>query len=148
MIIRKGGKSDILQLYQLIKELAEYEKEPNAVIATIEEYKQAWEEGIFEFIVGIIDDKIIGIALYYLTFSTWKGRMLYLEDFVITEAYRKKGYGQVIFDAVVDEAKNKKCALLKWQVLDWNTPALSFYEKNKAEIEQNWWNGKIVLRKS
>lgn len=148
MIIRKGIKEDIPALYDLIKELAIYEKEPDAVIATINDYYEAWDDGVFEFIVGIVDQRIIGIGLYYLTFSTWKGKMLYLEDFIISNNYRNRGFGQIIFDAVIEEAKKKKCALLKWQVLDWNTPALSFYEKNKAQIEKNWWNGKIVFEKN
>lgn len=147
MIVRKGLRNDIPELLRLVKELAMFEKEPNAVIATQDDYLKAWEEGVFEFIVGIVDDRIVGIGLYYLTFSTWKGRMLYLEDFVISDQHRNKGYGQLIFNAIMEEAIRKNCALLKWQVLDWNLPALAFYEKNNAQIEKNWWNGKIVFPK-
>lgn len=145
MIIRKGKIEDIPSLHNLIVELAIYEKEPTAVKATIEEYRTAWNDGVFEFTVAEHLGEIIGIALYYLTFSTWKGKMLYLEDFVVTEVFRQKGIGQKLFNQVLEEAKVKNCALLKWQVLDWNTPALNFYKKYKAEIDKNWWNGKIIL---
>jgi len=85
------------------------------------------------------------MALYYMTYSTWKGRMLYLEDFVVQEAFRKAGIGQQLFDGFLQEANNKGCKLVKWQVLDWNVPAIKFYEKNKAIIEKEWWNGKILF---
>ncbi len=80
-----------------------------------------------------------------MTFSTWKGKMLYLEDFVVKEAFRKKGVGQVLWNKYIDIAKEKDCALVKWQVLDWNEPAVKFYEKNGATIEKEWWNGKIIF---
>ena len=80
-----------------------------------------------------------------MTYSTWKGRMFYLEDFVVLEAYRRLGLGQMLFDAFLQEAKDQQCRLVKWQVLDWNEPALRFYRKNNAVIEKEWWNGKIFL---
>ena len=86
------------------------------------------------------------MAFFYAAYSTWKGKMLYLEDFLITEEYRRQGIGQLLFDAFIEEGKKRGVFLLKWQVLDWNEPALKFYEKNKALIEKNWWNGKLVLK--
>ena len=80
-----------------------------------------------------------------MTFSTWKGRMMYLEDFVVNPEYRGQGIGQQLFDSFIAEAKAQDCNLVKWQVLDWNEPAVRFYERNKATIEKEWWNGKIVF---
>jgi GNAT superfamily N-acetyltransferase len=85
------------------------------------------------------------MALYYMAYSTWRGKMLYLDDLVVSEAYRRHGIGQLLFDAVLEEGLRRGCRLVKWQVLDWNEPALRFYRKNNAEIETEWWNGKIVL---
>ena len=85
------------------------------------------------------------MVFYYLTYSTWKGRMLYLEDFVVLPDYRRFGIGQLLFDALLEVARNKRCKLVKWQVLDWNQPALNFYRKYDAIIEKEWWNGKIFL---
>jgi len=147
IFIRKAEKSDLADVRNLVKELARYENEPTAVTASQKEYEDLFEEGWYECIIATIDDKIIGIALYYKTFSTWKGRMLYLEDLVVTEPFRSKGIGQLLFDAVLETAKAMNCALLKWQVLDWNKPAIRFYEKNKAIIETEWWNGKIIIDK-
>ena len=96
-------------------------------------------------LVAEVDNSIVGMTLYYDTFSTWKGKMLYLEDFVVKESYRSQGIGDLLFDATLVEAKKRKCLLMKWQVLDWNTEAVKFYKRKQAEIETEWWNGKIVF---
>ena len=85
------------------------------------------------------------MTLYYMTYSTWKGKMLYLEDFVVKADQRNKGIGQLLFDAFIEVAKAKKCRMVKWQVLDWNEPAIRFYEKNNATIETEWWTAKIIF---
>ena len=141
--IRKANKEDLEGIYDLVVELAVYEKEPDAVTATMADYEQCFEEQVFEALVAEHEGKIVGTAIYYMTYSTWKGKMLYLEDLVITQSYRRKGIGQDLFDAVLEEAKAKAAKLLKWQVLDWNQPAIDFYIKNKATIEEDWLNGKI-----
>jgi GNAT superfamily N-acetyltransferase len=87
----------------------------------------------------------VGMTVFYRTFSTWKGVTLYLEDFYVTPEYRQHGIGQQLFDAFVDTARQMGCRQTKWQVLDWNEPALRFYEKNGAVIEKEWWNGKIYF---
>jgi len=145
--IRKANATDLPEIYNLVKELAVYEKEPAAVTATLSDYNADFAAGIFEAFVAKTEEKVVGTAIYYMTYSTWKGRMLYLEDFVVQESYRKFGIGQQLFDAFLAEASNKKAKLVKWQVLDWNEPALSFYRKNEAIIEKNWWSGKIFLEK-
>lgn len=143
--IRIAQKEDIPAIHQLVRELAIYEKEEAAFTATLEDYYQDFADHVFEAQVAIADNQVVGMILYYMTYSTWKGKMLYLEDFVVQEAFRGKGIGQKLFDAYLDTARAKGCRLTKWQVLDWNQPAIDFYEKNKAIIEKEWWNAKIFL---
>jgi GNAT superfamily N-acetyltransferase len=95
--------------------------------------------------VAELNDEILGMALYYMTFSTWRGSMLYLEDFYVSENYRSAGIGQLLFDAYINEAKERGCKMVKWEVLDWNTEAIKFYERNGAVIEKQWWKGKIIF---
>ena len=145
MQIRQATAEDLPAIYRLVAELAEYEKEPEALTATLDDYRRDFAAGFFEAIVAAnpADGHISGMALYYLTYSTWKGRMLYLEDFVVEAASRRMGLGQQIFDAVFARAKDYECRLVRWQVLDWNEPAIEFYRRNKAIIEDNWWTCKI-----
>jgi len=143
--IRKVQKNEISAVYDLIVELAIYEKEPNAVTAKIEDYYTSYDNGLIDMYVVVDSGNIVGMALYYMTFSTWKGKMLYLEDFYIKEEYRSKGTGQELFDAFIKEAKDQHCNMVKWQVLDWNVKAIKFYERNGAEIEKQWFNGKIIF---
>jgi len=145
ILIKKAKKEDAQTIYDLIYELAVFEKEPNAVLASLADYHEQFKKGLFDALVAVFEGKIIGMALFYDTFSTWKGKMLYLEDFVVTQSYRNQGVGQQIFEAVIEEAKARNAKLLKWQVLDWNSSAVKFYEKNAAIIEKEWWNGKIVF---
>lgn len=145
IVIRKGTKKDLPAVHSLVVELAVYENAEKKVTATIEDYTNDFEANFFEVLVAENANEIVGIALYYKTYSTWKGRMFYLEDFVVKESYRKLGIGQIIFDAFLEEARQAGCRLVKWQVLDWNEPALNFYKKNKAIIETDWWNGKIFF---
>jgi len=144
-IIRKATLEDLPAIHKLVRELAIYEKAEEEFTATLSDYESDFKENIFEALVAEKEDRIVGMALYYMTYSTWKGKMLYLEDFVVNEALRRTGIGQQLFDAVLSEARTKGCRLLKWQVLDWNEPAISFYEKNKATIEKEWYNGKLFL---
>lgn len=144
-LIRPATSNDLAAIHDLVTELAIYEKEPDAVLATLEDYKRDFADGVFEAQVAELDDKVIGMALYYLTFSTWRGKMLYLEDFVVSQSHRRTGAGELLFKRVLEVAKEKECRLLKWQVLDWNKPALDFYAKHDAIIEKEWWNGKIVF---
>ncbi|MFZ4542975.1 MAG: GNAT family N-acetyltransferase [Saprospiraceae bacterium] len=143
--IRKAERNDIPAIFALVKELAEYEKAPEAVITSEKIYLDDFTNAVFDAHVAELNGEIIGMALYYLAYSTWKGKMLYLEDFVVKSAHRRTGAGQLLFDAFLEEAKNRNCSMVKWQVLDWNEPAIRFYEKNNAIIESDWWNGKIFL---
>ena len=143
---RNATKADLPILLELVRELASYEKAPEEVWADLKEYEEGWENGDFEAIVAIDQDgSILGTVIFYLTWSTWKGRMLYLEDFIVKSNFRQKGVGQLLFDCFLDRARTLNCKLAKWQVLDWNEPAVKFYEKIGATIEKEWWNGKLLL---
>lgn len=145
IVIRPGAEADIPEVHRLVYELAVYEKEPEAVFTTPEEYLQDFRAGLFKTLVATVDGKVAGMMLYFMMYSSWKGKMLYLDDFVVNENYRRLGLGQKLFDAFVEEGRKQGCRLVKWQVLDWNEPALNFYRKNNAIVETNWWNAKIFL---
>ena len=129
----------------LIQELAEFEREPDAVTNTLDMMRHDGfgPAPIFGFFVLENGADLLGLALFYTGYSTWKGRMLYLEDLVVTEAARRGGYGRLLFDAVVAEARRTGAQRMKWQVLDWNEPAIAFYKKLGASIEGEWLNGNL-----
>ncbi|MEE1885793.1 GNAT family N-acetyltransferase [Pedobacter flavus] len=143
--IRKAVKSDCKRLLELINELAVYEKAPEEVTVTLQEFEDAGfgSNPVWEAIVAIEDNLIIGFALYYTRYSTWKGRRLYLEDFIVTESKRGLGIGKILFESVIQESKNGKYNGMTWQVLDWNEPALNFYQKYNAQIDKGWLNGSL-----
>lgn len=143
--IRPATEADIPAIHALMYELAVYEKEPEAVCTTPAEYLEDFRNGLFESHVAEMDGKVVGMTLFYMAYSSWRGKMLYLDDFVVFESHRRDGIGQKLFDAFVEEGRKRGCRLVKWQVLDWNEPALEFYRKNNAIIETNWWNGKILF---
>ncbi|WP_310398196.1 GNAT family N-acetyltransferase [Hymenobacter sp.] len=144
--IRRGVEADLPQVLALIRELAAYERAPEAVTNTLATMQRDGfgPAPIFGFFVLENDAAdIIGLALFYTAYSTWKGRMLYLEDLVVTEAARRGGLGRLLFDAVVAEARATGAVRLKWQVLNWNEPAIAFYKKLGAAIEDEWLNGNL-----
>ncbi len=142
IIIRPAVLADVPAMHALMYELAVYEKEPESVEATVAEYEEDFQKGLFEGFVAEADGQVVGMTLYYMAYSSWRGKMLYLDDFVITESHRRFGIGQMLYDTFIEEAQKRGCRLAKWQVLDWNEPAIRFYEKNENEIERNWWNVK------
>lgn len=144
--VRKGIKTDLPQVLGLIKELAEYEKAPLEVAVTVEEMERDGfgENPIFHFFVAESDGNIIGIALYYIKYSTWKGKCIFLEDIIVTEAFRQYGIGKKLFDEVVKVAKEMKARRMEWQVLEWNEPAIKFYKKLNANLDPEWINGKLT----
>jgi len=144
-IIRKATEEDAESILALVMELAVYEKAKDQVTATVEDYRYSLKMNKIYCQVAEIDGEVIGIALYYETFSTWRGLMYYLEDFVVSEKYRGQGIGQLLMDVFIAEAKKAGAVLVKWQVLDWNDPAINFYEKMGATIEKEWWNVKMFL---
>lgn len=146
MIIRKGTKSDLPGIFRLINELALFEKAPEAVTNTISlmEADGFGENPVFGFHVAETNSEIVGMALYFVKYSTWKGRGLYLDDLIVTERMRGKGIGKKLFDAFMEEAKKIDAKQVHWQVLDWNTPAVDFYKKLGATIEAEWWDCKMT----
>ena len=144
--IRKGLKGDLPQVLGLIQELATYEKAPAEVAVTIEEMERDGfgENPIFKYYVAEVDGKIVGISLYYIKYSTWKGKCVFLEDIIVTEPYRKYGIGKKLFDEVVKVAKEMKVRRMEWQVLEWNEPAIKFYEKVNSHFDGEWVNCKLV----
>jgi GNAT superfamily N-acetyltransferase len=144
-ILRRGQEADLPRVLALIQELAVYEREPDAVTNTLDMMRHDGfgPAPIFGFFVLESGDDLIGLALFYTAYSTWKGRMLYLEDLVVTEAARRGGFGRQLFDAVVAEAQRTGAQRMKWQVLDWNEPAIAFYKKVGASIESEWLNGNL-----
>ncbi|RMF28135.1 MAG: GNAT family N-acetyltransferase [Bacteroidetes bacterium] len=143
--IRKAEASDLPAIHRLVGELAAYEKAPEEFVADLEEYARCFEQGIFQSHVAEVEGRVVGMTVFYLGFSTWKGRMLYLEDFVVSEPYRRLGVGQRLFEAYLATARELGCKVAKWQVLDWNQPAIEFYKKQGAVLETNWWNGKLFF---
>ena len=146
-IIRKGTKSDMPRVLELIKELALYEKAPDEVLISEE---TLLTEGfgpnkLFDTLVAETDNEIVGMLLYYPVFSTWKGRSIYLEDFVVADSHRRKGIGQLLINALVQEARVAQAKKIRWQVLDWNAPAIEFYKKISATLENSWIDCTLTL---
>lgn len=142
--LRKATKQDLQAVLDLVNELALYEKAPQEVTVNLADYEKDFENKVFDIILAEQGNEIVGIAFYYMAYSTWKGKMLYLEDFVVKEELRGHGIGKLLFKAFLEEAKNLGASLAKWQVLDWNKPAINFYEKYNSTIEKEWYNGKIL----
>jgi ribosomal protein S18 acetylase RimI-like enzyme len=144
--IRQAQRGDELAIYQLIKDLATFEKAPNEVTNTTEELaKHLFDEKICEAIVYELENEIVGFALYYISYSTWKGVCLYLEDFYVKPETRGLGVGSKLFDEVVEIAKAKKVKRMDWQVLDWNESAIEFYKHKNAILDSEWVNGRFYL---
>ena len=143
--IREAVKEDCTRLLELINELALYEKAPHEVTVTLQEFEDAGfgKSPVWKAFIAEDDGVIIGMALYYVRYSTWKGCRLYLEDLVITEEYRGKGVGKSLFDKIIVEAKEQGFNGMTWQVLDWNEPALNFYRKYEAGVEAGWLNASL-----
>jgi len=140
--VRKGTKADLPQVHALIMELAIYERAPDEVTNTLADMQEDGfgEKPVFEFLVAEAENKVVGLCLYYLAYSTWKGKMLYLEDLVVTETYRRYGVGKKLFDAFARRALELGAKRLKWQVLEWNEPAIAFYKKLNANLDGEWVN--------
>lgn len=143
--IRKGEIEDIPQVLDLIKELADYEKAPEEVITNAEQmiHDGFGENPSYKLLVADDNGIIQGIAVYFIKYSTWKGKGIYLDDIVVREKMRNKGIGKKLFDAVIEDCKQNRCRQLHWQVLDWNEPAISFYKKYQPQFDSGWINCKI-----
>ena len=143
--IRKGERSDAPDIFNLIKELADYEKSSDKVLISLQDLKRDGfnKNPLFWTILAESKSEIVGMAFYYIRYSTWNGKVLYLEDFFVKKSFRNQGIGTMLFEECVRETKKINANGLAWQVLNWNQPAINFYKKYNAELKANWMNGKL-----
>lgn len=144
--VRKATKEDMASVHRLIGELALYEKAPHEFTLTLE---QLIEDGfgeypVYECLVAGIQEEVVGMALFYTKYSTWKGKCIYLDDIVVNEAFRRFGIGSALFAELKQIAKQRDAKRLEWQVLDWNEPAIQFYNKQNAVLDSEWINCKFT----
>ena len=140
MIIRKATKNDMPSVLELIQELATFEKEPDAVVVTVEDLVRDGfsENPLFQCFVAEVNNEIIGMALYYYRYSTWKGKTIHLEDLIVKESKRGTGAGFALYKEIIKQGKAENVRRIEWNVLDWNTPAIDFYEKSGAKVLSDW----------
>ena len=140
MIIRKATKNDMPSVLELIQELATFEKEPDAVVVTVDDLiRDGFSENpLFQCFVAEEENEIIGMALYYYRYSTWKGKTIHLEDLIVKENKRGTGAGFALYKEIIKQGKTDNVRRIEWNVLDWNTPAIDFYEKSGAKVLGDW----------
>jgi GNAT superfamily N-acetyltransferase len=145
--IRRAEREDCARLLELVNELAVYERAPQEVTVTLDHFIESGfgTNPVWYGFVAEEDNVIKGFAVYYVRYSTWKGQRMYLEDILVTESARGKGMGKLLFDRLIEEAKEKKFSGIVWQVLDWNEPAIDFYKKYNAKFEGEWVNCSIEV---
>lgn len=147
LTIRRAKKEDCPRLLELVNELAVYEKAPQEVTVTLEHFTESGfgEKPVWWAFVAEEEGVILGFALYYIRYSTWKGQAMYLEDILVTEQARGKGIGKLLFDRLIEEAKERNLHRIVWQVLEWNEPAINFYKKYNADFDPEWVNCSIYV---
>ena len=139
-MIRKATKNDMPSVLELIQELATFEKEPDAVVVTVDDLiRDGFSENpLFQCFVAEVENEIIGMALYYYRYSTWKGKTIHLEDLIVKESKRGTGAGFALYKEIIKQGKADNVRRIEWNVLDWNTPAIDFYEKSGARVLGDW----------
>jgi GNAT superfamily N-acetyltransferase len=144
--IRKGTPEDAGAIHRLIVELAVYERAEQEVTTTVDQLREDGfgEDAIYRLFVAEIEGEVVGMALWYEKYSTWKGRCGFLEDLVVRESHRGKGIGKALFLAVAEACAAADYGRMEWQVLDWNEPAIGFYKSLGAELDPEWLNGKLT----
>lgn len=140
MNIRKGRIEDMTKVLDLIQELATFEKEPDAVVVTVADLERDGfqENPLFHTFVAEVEGQIVGMALYYYRYSTWKGKTIHLEDLIIKEKMRGSGLGFALYTEIIAQGKKDGVRRIEWAVLNWNTPAIDFYKKSGAKILEDW----------
>ncbi len=139
-MIRKATKNDMPSVLELIQELATFEKEPDAVVVTVDDLVRDGFSAnpLFQCFVAEVENEIIGMALYYYRYSTWKGKTIHLEDLIVKENKRGTGAGFALYKEIIKQGKAENVRRIEWNVLDWNTPAIDFYEKSGAKVLGDW----------
>ncbi|PVD53103.1 GNAT family N-acetyltransferase [Terrimonas sp.] len=147
--IRRALKEDCARLLELVKELALYERAPQEVTVTMQHFEESGfgKNPVWWAFVAESDNVVMGFALYYIRYSTWKGQAMYLEDILVTSDMRGKGIGNLLFERLFEEAKEKGFNRICWQVLDWNEPAINFYKKYNASFDGEWINCTVDIAK-
>jgi GNAT superfamily N-acetyltransferase len=145
MEIQKAQKFHLPEILKMIQELAEYEKAKDEVTISLSDLERDGfgSNPLFEVILAIENDKILGMAFYYFSYSTWKGKCIYLEDIIVKSEFRGKGIGSILFEEMINIAKSSDAKRMQWQVLDWNQEAIKFYKKYNADIDASWLNGRF-----
>lgn len=140
MIIRKGEPADMPAVLDLITELAVFERQPDAVVVTVADLvRDGFQENpLFHTFVAELEGTIVGMALYYYRYSTWKGKTIHLEDLILKEKFRKQGIGFALYQKVIETGYHERVRRIEWNVLDWNTPAIEFYQKTGAVVFDDW----------
>lgn len=145
--LRDAQRSDCPRMLELVRELAVYENAPDEVTVSLQHFEDTgfgpnpvWKAIVAEHTADNGQVQIIGIGLYYIRYSTWKGSRLYLEDLIVSESFRGKGIGKLLLDALVETARHQGHSGMMWQVLDWNEPAINFYKKYNARFDNGWVN--------
>ena len=140
MQIRKATANDMPSVLELIQELATFEKEPDAVVVTVDDLVRDGfsENPLFQCFVAEEENEIVGMALYYYRYSTWKGKTIHLEDLIVKESKRGTGAGFALYKEIIKQGKAENVRRIEWNVLDWNTPAIDFYEKSGAKVLGDW----------
>lgn len=140
MNIRKGERKDMKAVLELIQELATFEKEPDAVVLTVADLERDGfgKNPLFYTFVAEVDAVIVGIALYYYRYSTWKGKTIHLEDLIVKDKMRGSGIGFALYAEIIAQGKRDNVRRIEWAVLDWNTPAIDFYKKSGAKVLEDW----------
>lgn len=151
MLLRRAERRDVPAMMELIRELARYEKAPDEVTVDPAHFEESgfgehpvwWAFVVEEEFEGM--QKVVGFALYYIRYSTWKGQVMYLEDIIVTEEMRGKGIGKLLMDRLIEEARERGFSRVVWQVLEWNEPAIHFYKKYQASFDGEWVNVILYL---
>jgi len=145
--IRRAAAADCPRILELVRELADYEKAPQEVTVSLSHFTESGfgSNPVWWGFVAEAEGQIVAFTLYYIRFSTWKGQVMYLEDILVTEQMRGKGIGKLLFNVLIEEAKQKGLKRVCWQVLDWNEPAIQFYKKYQAGFDGEWINCFIDL---
>lgn len=147
LTIREAKKEDVGRVHHLIKELAIFEKEEDAVNISVQELLEDGfgESSYYSCIVAEFEGEVVGFALYYMRYSTWNGKTVFLEDFLVDKEFRNRGIGELLFEEMLSISKKLKVRQMSWQVLDWNEGAIRFYKRYNSEFQKEWLNGRVLF---